>query len=313
MTSPRADGNVWFTEPTKGWVARITPAGQVTEFSDGITPHGGLSGITAGPDGNVWFGVLANRAPRIGRITPAGKVTEFSSGLAHGEPQALAAGPDGNVWFTTVDSIARITPAGKITNFSAGLSANSDLVAIAAGPDGNLWFTEFNPGRLGRITPQGKITEFSAGMAHDEFLNGITAGPDASLWFNTSDGVGRLTPTPGTAVSVLSRNARVSTRGSAKVKLACGKGTEPCAGRLVVTVIIRRTQRLGKRRASYPETIVLGTTSFALTPGERATVKLRLNAGGRRRVAQAKHRRLRTRYRAASSAGDAQGRIDLRR
>ena len=32
------------------------------------------SGITAGPDGNLWF---TEAAATIGRITPAGTVTEF--------------------------------------------------------------------------------------------------------------------------------------------------------------------------------------------------------------------------------------------
>ena len=36
-------------------IGRITPAGLVTEFSAGITPISGPEGITAGPDGNLWF------------------------------------------------------------------------------------------------------------------------------------------------------------------------------------------------------------------------------------------------------------------
>ena len=38
-----------------GAIGRITPEGVVTEFTGGIAPASGLRGITAGPDGNLWF------------------------------------------------------------------------------------------------------------------------------------------------------------------------------------------------------------------------------------------------------------------
>lgn len=44
------DGNLWFTETER--IGRITPAGTVTEFGEGL---GHAYAITAGPDGNVWF------------------------------------------------------------------------------------------------------------------------------------------------------------------------------------------------------------------------------------------------------------------
>jgi streptogramin lyase len=59
------DGNLWFSEPGPNRVARITPAGVVTEFpvGTGSTQPGG---ITTGPDGNVWF---TEPPPlRIGRL-----------------------------------------------------------------------------------------------------------------------------------------------------------------------------------------------------------------------------------------------------
>src|SRR5262249_6461700 len=67
------DGNVWFTDPVQSAVGRISPSGQVTEFSPIGKPTGA---ITAGPDGNLWFvGVLGGG---VGRITPDGKVSEFA-------------------------------------------------------------------------------------------------------------------------------------------------------------------------------------------------------------------------------------------
>ena len=51
----------------------------ITEFGAGITAGAHPNGLSAGPDGNVWFTELDGH--RIGRITPDGSVTEFSAGI----------------------------------------------------------------------------------------------------------------------------------------------------------------------------------------------------------------------------------------
>src|SRR3954449_13618595 len=72
------------------------------------------SGITTGPDGNLWFTGAPNV---IGRLTPTGVVDTFTaSGLLHAG--LITASQDGNLWFTSTGSIGRITPAGVITLFT---------------------------------------------------------------------------------------------------------------------------------------------------------------------------------------------------
>src|SRR5947209_7554366 len=127
------DGNMWFTEVDAvngNRIGRITPSGQITEFSAGITPGSQPFDIAVGPDGNLWF---TETADRIGRITPTGKITEFSAGITAGsQPSGIVAGPDGNMWFTEplgpsgFGAIARITPAGVVTEFRTGLTRNSE-------------------------------------------------------------------------------------------------------------------------------------------------------------------------------------------
>src|SRR5262249_56997937 len=125
------DGNVWSTETQGSKVGRITSAGVVTEFSAGITQSEfNLTLITAGPDGNLWFG---ENAGKIGRITPAGVVTEFSAGLPQGsQVHGITTGPDGNLWFTEVNlaRIGPITPAGVITPV---ITAGSNPLSITPG------------------------------------------------------------------------------------------------------------------------------------------------------------------------------------
>ncbi len=74
-----------------GWlVLSVAPAwaaaGTVTEF-----PATGASfGITAGPDGNLWFTVTG--AGQIGRISTSGSVTLFPIPTASSEPFGITAG-----------------------------------------------------------------------------------------------------------------------------------------------------------------------------------------------------------------------------
>jgi len=177
----------------------LAAAGTVTEFN----VPGGVFGITAGPDGNLWF----TGAGAIGRITPSGTITEFP--VPGSAPGAITAGPDGNLWFLDngTGKIGRITTGGSFTEFPVPTA--STLQRITAGPDGNLWFTEdvlsntgHNnkiDGKIGRITTGGSITEFPLPKnCAFEFCGpvGITAGPDGNLWFAATDvnKIGRITP-----------------------------------------------------------------------------------------------------------------------
>src|SRR5262249_35114872 len=64
-----ADGNMWFTEPgysiTSNKIGRITPTGVITEFT-APTASCSPTGITSGPDGNIWFAEAS--ASHIGRV-----------------------------------------------------------------------------------------------------------------------------------------------------------------------------------------------------------------------------------------------------
>jgi streptogramin lyase len=185
------------------WLATIgtaQAAPSIAEYASGIT-SGQPTGITPGPDGNLWF-TERGGSGALARITPSGIVTEFTSGLSSSDqPTGITSGPDGNLWFTEQGNpgrIGRITPAGAITEFTSGLTNDLQPTGITAGPDGNLWFTESGGfGRIGRITTAGVITEFLTGLTQSSSPTGIVAGPDGNLWFTerTNGGrIGRITP-----------------------------------------------------------------------------------------------------------------------
>jgi streptogramin lyase len=88
-------------------------------------------GITAGPDGNIWFTEYGNNT--LGRITPTGVLTEFPIPKAGSYPTDITSGPDGNLWFTEDYNIGRITPTGTVTAFPIP-TVYVDPRAIVAGP-----------------------------------------------------------------------------------------------------------------------------------------------------------------------------------
>jgi virginiamycin B lyase len=152
--SHRPDYWCWPAEPEylPAWAA----AGTVTEFPVKSSPVG----ITAGPDGALWFTECALQQTgnctangKIGRITAGGIITEFRVQTKNSNPAGITVGPDGNLWFTLRlgNTIGRITPAGVITEFAIP-TANSRSEGITAGPDGNVWFAEVLTSQLGRIT-----------------------------------------------------------------------------------------------------------------------------------------------------------------
>lgn len=178
--------------------ARAQPI-TIDEFPVPTANSGVFGGITAGPDGNVWF--TEYFVHKIAKITPTGAITEFSGPIRF--PGGIATGSDGNIWFTQinnpVDAIGRYTLAGNFATFQIP-AYPAQPHSIVAGPDGNLWFTEFhvNGNQIGRITPSGVITEFPVPTAGSD-LDGIVVGPDGNLWFTEllSNKIGRITPAGG--------------------------------------------------------------------------------------------------------------------
>jgi streptogramin lyase len=189
-------GGLWFTENAKNKIARSTTNGLIAEFPLGS--HDKPVGITAGPDGNLWY-TATGKGGAIGRMTPTGTVTEFTLGLTtNGSPQDITAGPDGNLWFTApaTGRIGRITPQGAIREYAVPTLFGTPQ-SITAGPDGSLWFTEqgLSPA-IGRITTAGVITEYRAGLPPASEPLAITAGADGNIYFTDTgvNAIGQVTP-----------------------------------------------------------------------------------------------------------------------
>src|SRR5882672_6968588 len=116
------DGNLWFTEHDAHKIGKVTPMGEITEFS---IPSGNSPGrIATGADGNLWF-TEAGSANSIGRITPLGQVSEYPVPSKASDPYDIVAGTDGNLWFTELSS----NKVGRVSNLKGGgnLMASSGM------------------------------------------------------------------------------------------------------------------------------------------------------------------------------------------
>ena len=100
-------GAVWLADFGTGQIGVLQPSGSLRLFDTGA-PYAGLSDITSGPDGAIWY---AEQAGLIGRITPAGAVTQLALPGAGSDPNGIAAGPARTIWITETgtDSIVRVT------------------------------------------------------------------------------------------------------------------------------------------------------------------------------------------------------------
>jgi virginiamycin B lyase len=223
-------------------LAMPAAAAAIDEYPVGANP----GGITAGPDGALWFVEerIGEPTPAVARITTAGAVTSRfpipSAGttLPPTDPNyvnaldQITAGPDGALWFTQPrdNQIGRITTAGDLTEYTLSVpGARPD--AITLGPDNNLWFTAPGAAAIGRITPGGSIELFQGAAAGAQ---DITAGPDGTLWFTASLGnsIGRIS-TSGTILG----NFPVPTPGAEPAGITVGPGgglwfTESAVGQI---------------------------------------------------------------------------------
>jgi len=229
------DGHLWFTasgcsprcgrQPAIGRISvdgtvQLFPApagGMIAPETPGEPYPSAIGGITAGPDGNMWFTMTL--PGRVVRITPTGTMTVFPVGSKvfsprFREPGGIATGPDGNLWFTvsggTLDGtrIVRMTPMGSIREFTvprSGLRVLSvGLTGITAGPDGNIWAVDSEESLVVRFTLDGAATWFSPGLrpTAESAPSALTLGPDKKLWFaahywtstSSHGGFGSITP-----------------------------------------------------------------------------------------------------------------------
>ena len=145
----------------------------------GIPTASSFNGITAGPDGALWFTEYGTN--KIGRITTAGAITEFAL-AANSEPYHIVAGPDGALWFTEAgtNKIGRITTTGTITEYPVP-TPGSEPFDITLGWTARCGSPRANAKRSGalpqRVSPSAKSLVPTASSGIDGITVDLTDQP----------------------------------------------------------------------------------------------------------------------------------------
>ena len=127
-----ADGNVYFNEAISAGQpsANVHVLGSINPTTNATKVFGqiGAGGITAGPDGNIWF--------VAGEVNPATGVTtnfKIPGTIAATSPLAIATGPDGHVYFTETGQIGELIPVPPSEAVVIGTVAVDPLGGIEPG------------------------------------------------------------------------------------------------------------------------------------------------------------------------------------
>jgi streptogramin lyase len=178
-----------------GVVETMTTSGTAATIS--IT-DAGLSGVTKGPDNNIWV----TEYHHIAKITPAGVVTEYSypNGTQINYPGGdITTGSDGNLWFAFPSvnlspfyyygAVMKIVPStGATTVYSLGDGSTSKCQGaggIAAGSDANVWVE--CGAHLARVDPAtGNATYFAVTIPGGTVPDDMTAGAGSLIWYVAS-------------------------------------------------------------------------------------------------------------------------------
>jgi len=169
------------------------PAITISEYQIPTASQPG--GITAGPDGNIWFLHQSTAPSALGRCSTSGSAfAVVTTQVTNTGPIGIVAGPDGNVWFTKQGGIGRVAPPSTVSEF--GVPNGGDSGGLTVGPDNNLWFTQPIHNKITRATTAPAFVDYTVPTASSGAF-AIALGPDKNLWFtepaSTANKIGVVT------------------------------------------------------------------------------------------------------------------------
>ncbi len=220
-----SDGNMWFASsvceagPRRGLIGRITPRGQVRQWTVGFPP----AVIARGPDQQMW---LTSGSDQEVSISATGRITPHRLTLS----SPITSGPDAAFWAPSNHGILRVRVNGhaRLYPYLPDDTTNTSN-NVAPGPHNDVWFTRETTdtgggsnAESGSIDSHGRVQTIPLGDGFGE-PTGITAAPDGAVWVAQFYGpLARITtrtktPVPSPRVRVLhltvsGRHASVSLR-----------------------------------------------------------------------------------------------------
>ena len=160
-----SDRNVYACDLTHGAVMKITPAGEVSKYSDTAEPIEAPNYPVFAENGDLYFsasGGFKEDNGKVYRIPPNGK-TELVSEEFKPFPNGTAISPDGKYLYVVVSTKPGVDRAEIKADGSLG--SREEIVTmertvpdgIAFDVEGNLYISCYTPDRIYRLTPDGQL------------------------------------------------------------------------------------------------------------------------------------------------------------
>ena len=176
---PPGSGRIYFSSRSSnrvGYVAPLTGA-QDRIVIPGSGPRRPL-GITAGPDGRVWFTLYdADAVASVDAALGDFRRVDLTPGA---RPRDLTPWTDGALWVSEENGsgLTRVTTAGEVTRIALDPAVRPNRVVAA--PDGTLWFSG-SGSTVGRLAPGGALATYR--LPDGAAPQGVAIGAGRSVWF----------------------------------------------------------------------------------------------------------------------------------
>ncbi len=192
-------GRIWMTLLGTNQIAEYDPSTKESpNLYDAPAPNSSLQGITAAPDGTIWFAETAAR--RLGHLIPCQStpctVTDYGLpvGVEITFPIQLAIDRNGTVWFTDhgsnqFGSFNPSTSEWKVFPIGYCSASFADCAvglpnAISLDSNGKIWFSEHYAGRVARYDPSnGTLIEYTIPAVTPPYVWWMSPGPGNLVWF----------------------------------------------------------------------------------------------------------------------------------
>ncbi len=169
---------------TNSTVYRITPGGEVSNFSTGLQ---GAVGAFFDSNGNLYAN--SYNGDFLYQISPSGVPSQFATGL--NGPAGVVVSPTDEIFISefgrnfsgTGRSIKKINSSGSVTTFATG-GGLADVIGIAQDDSSNIYAANWASGVIYKITPDGTINWFiniGGSVNQITYSNGYLYVPSPSL------------------------------------------------------------------------------------------------------------------------------------
>ncbi len=173
--------------------ATRTYAGNVQPLTSSFTSFalpasGGANGMTAGPEGDLWFTTTGQAGGEnlFGRVSTAGVITmmDLPNSLAPTGPSTVPPGgdiaprSDGTLWIAQPggNAIAEINPAVPSQRIYYLPTASAAPAQVMVAQDASIWFTEAEGSQIAHVTAGGSVFETRT-PSPNSYPQGIAEGP----------------------------------------------------------------------------------------------------------------------------------------